>query len=83
MIRSLIFLTYPNIDEIVKQTPLNSFWKYCKVPMHSQIIAFLLSKIDGGGLIFESTKSSGISNIVILAKDDTTSTAFLNEIDVI
>lgn len=51
--------------------------------MHSQIIAFLLSKIDGGGLIFESTKSSGISNIVILAKDDTTSTAFLNEIDVI
>ena len=61
---------YPGLKETVRSTPMNAIWSNCKIPMPSQVIACWLKSYGGDGFIFESTKSAGKKNIVLIFKDD-------------
>ncbi len=63
-------LDYPNLFELVRSDHGEKIWAYQKIPTVSQILATHLRSIDGDGLVFESTKVDGATNITLFFNDD-------------
>lgn len=61
---------YPNLLELVKTSGGEALWTYRKTPAIPQILAVRLRNIGGDGILFESTKLSGHSNIAFFFKTD-------------
>lgn len=70
-------LKYPNLIDLVRASPVEALWVLKKTPSIPQILASKLRRIGGDGIMFESTKLSGHSNIAFFFKtDDESATAF-------
>lgn len=63
-------LNFPNLDQILKETPVEAIWGYQKIPKPSQVLAHYLMKIGGDGIVFESTKSPAHLNFTFFFWDD-------------
>lgn len=68
-------LKYPNLIDLARASPVEALWVLKKTPSISQILASRLRRIGGDGIMFESTKLAGHSNIAFFFKTDDESAA--------
>jgi hypothetical protein len=75
-------INYPNLLDHVKLSDGEALWIYRKSPAIPQILASKLRSIGGDGIIFDSTKLPGHSNIALFFKTDDESAKFFDVIEV-
>lgn len=63
-------LDFVNLIDLVRASHGEKIWGYQKFPTEPQILAYTLKLLGGDGLIFESTKSNGHSNIAFFFDND-------------
>ncbi len=71
----IALLNRPEIEGLVKSSPVEAIWGYQKVPMIPQLLAHFFRMKGGDGLVFSSTKDPTVNNFAFFLKSDADATA--------